>query len=550
MIISSFAEILSIGAVLPFLGAISSPNRIFEHQAAQPFIHALGLISADQILLPLTIVFGMAALLAGALRTLLLWVSIRLSFAAGSDLSNKIFRRTLYQSYDIHVGRNSSEVINGISNKVNEVIYYILVPILTLTSVSFMLIVILAALLTIAPGVALVAFGVLGVIYAVITKLTRSSLKSDSQKIASESTHVLKILQEGLGGIRDVLIDGSQEVYCASYRTADQQLRRAQGNNQFIGQFPRYSMEALGMLVIAVLAYVLTKQADGSAQAIPTLAALALGAQRLLPAMQQAYWARATIEGAQTSLQDTLVLLDQQLPNHTEQAPEKPMIFKRRIRLNQISFQYSHQRPQVLKGVDLIIPKGSRIGFVGSTGSGKSTLIDIVMGLLQPTEGTLEVDDQTITSGNLRSWQSCIAHVPQAIYLADCSIEENIAIGEPKDQIDHARVRVAAKQAQIAEIIESWPHQYQTEVGERGIQLSGGQRQRIGIARALYKKAEVIIFDEATSALDNETEQAVMQAIESLSENITILIIAHRLSTIKNCTQIVELSNGIIQQKK
>lgn len=550
MILASFAEILSIGAVLPFLGALTAPDRIYEHPVVQPFIQALGLTSADQVLLPMTIAFCLAVLMAGLLRTLLLWASIRLSFATGADLSNAIFRRTLYQPYAVHVSRNSSEVINGISTKVNEVIYYILVPVLTIISVSFMLITIVTAILSIAPVAALAAFGGFGLVYAFIIAQTRKGLKSDSQKIARESTHVLKILQEGLGGIRDVLIDGSQETYCAIYLNNDRLLRRAQGNIQFVSQFPRYSMEALGMLVIATLAYVLSQQSDGYVKAIPILAALALGAQRLLPAMQQAYWARATIEGAQTSLQETLVLLDQPLPDYVEQPAAKPLPFRKQIRLNQISFRYSPQRPWVLKNLDLVIAKGSRVGFVGSTGSGKSTLLDVVMGLLQPTEGTLEIDDQPITTGNLRSWQASIAHVPQAIFLADCSIEENIALGVPKDQIDPARVRQAARQAQIADIIEAWPEQYQTSTGERGIQLSGGQRQRIGIARALYKQAEVIIFDEATSALDNETEEAVMRAIEGLSEDITILIIAHRLTTIRNCTQIVEIGNGGIQQKK
>jgi ATP-binding cassette subfamily B protein len=186
------------------------------------------------------------------------------------------------------------------------------------------------------------------------------------------------------------------------------------------------------------------------------------------------------------------------------------------------------------------------VGFIGTTGSGKSTLLDIVMGLLLPTNGTLEIDGQPVTPTNNRAWQAHIAHVPQAIYLSDSSIEENIAFGVPKDQINHRRVKQAAQQAQIADSIESWPNQYQTFVGERGIRLSGGQRQRIGIARALYKQADVIIFDEATSALDNETEQSVMRAIELLSKDLTVLIIAHRLTTLRTCTEIFEIGNGAI----
>ena len=548
MIIASFAEILSIGAVLPFLAVLTAPDHVFEHSAAQPFIHALGLNAPDQLLLPLTVVFGLAALMAGAMRLLLLWANTRLSFATGADLSINIYRRTLYQPYAVHVARNSSEVINGISGKANGVIYSTIMPILTLISSSIMLVAILIALLSVDPVIALAAFGGFSMIYAFIIRLTRNRLLADSQLIARESTHVIKSLQEGLGGIRDVLIDGSQAAYCRIYHNADQPLRRAQGNNLFITQSPRYGMEALGMLLIASLAYTLAHQPDGITKAIPVLGALALGAQRLLPVLQQAYAAWSGIRGGQASLQDTLELLDQPLPDYANQPAAEPLPFRQGISLKKLSFRYSPQTPWVLKNFNFTITKGSRVGFIGTTGSGKSTLLDIVMGLLLPTEGTLEIDDQPITTVNHRAWQAHIAHVPQAIFLADSTIEENIAFGVHKDQIDHVRVKQAAQQAQIAEAIETWPKQYQTFVGERGIRLSGGQRQRIGIARALYKQADVLIFDEATSALDNETEQAVMEAIDRLSQDLTVFIIAHRLTTLKNCTQIMELSDGCINR--
>ena len=548
MILASFAEILSIGAVLSFLAVLTTPDLVFENPVAQPLIQTLGLASAEQLLLPLTIAFGLAALIAGAMRLLLLWANIRLSFATGADLSISIYRNTLYQPYAVHVARNSSEVINGISGKANSVIYNIITPALTLISASVMMSAILIALLSVDPVIALAAFGGFGVIYVFIIRLARNRLIIDSQLIARESTQVIKSLQEGLGGIRDVLIDGSQATYCQTYRNSDLPLRRAQGNNLFISQSPRYGMEALGMLLIAALAYTLAKQTDGIAKAIPVLGALALGAQRLLPVLQQAYGAWSSIRGGQASLQDTLELLDQPLPDYAEQIVSKPLLFEEQINLNQLSFRYNQETPWVLKNLNLTISKGSRVGFIGSTGCGKSTLLDIVMGLLLPTEGTLEIDGQPITIGNHRSWQAHIAHVPQAIFLADSTIEENIAFGVPQGKIDHERVRRAAQQAQIADIIKTWPKQYQTIVGERGIRLSGGQRQRIGIARALYRQADVIIFDEATSALDNETEQAVMQAIESFSDDLTVLIIAHRLTTLKNCTRVVELGDGGIKR--
>ncbi len=548
MLMASFAEIISIGAVLPFLGALTSPDHVFGHPAAQPFISLLGLTGPEQLLFPLSIMFGLAAVMAGGMRLLLLWVSTRLSFAIGADLSFSIYSRTLYQPYAVHVARNSSEVITGISNKANGVTYNIIVPSLTLISSSLMLLAILIALLSVDPLIALVAFGGFGAIYVVIIGLTRKRLLVNGQRIANESTQVIKSLQEGLGGIRDVLIDGSQDAYCQVYRNADRPLRRAQGNNIFISQSPRFGMEALGMLLIAMLAYSLSQQADGLAKAIPILGALALGAQRLLPVLQQLYGALTTIQAGQAALNDTLDLLDQPLPDFAYDTAVEPIPYHKEIRLKQLSFRYNSQSPWILRYVDLSVIKGGRIGFVGTTGSGKSTLLDIIMALLMPTEGSLEVDGEAISAKNFRAWQAHIAHVPQAIFLADCSIEENIAFGVSEHMIDHERVRQAARQSQINEAIESWPDQYKTVVGERGVRLSGGQRQRIGIARALYKQADVIIFDEATSALDNETELAVMQAIESLSGDLTILIIAHRLTTLKKCTRVIELSEGGIKR--
>ena len=547
MIAASFAEIISIGAVLPFLAVLTAPERIFQLPAAQPLIRAAGMSSASQLLLPLTIIFGLAALISGGVRLFLLWASTRLSYATGADLSISIYRRTLYQPYSVHVARNSSEIINGISTKTGTVIGTF-TSILNLISSTIILLAILLTLVSVDPVIALAAFGGFGLLYALIIKITQSRLVVNSQRIAHESTQVIKSLQEGLGGIRDVLIDGTQAAYCQIYRNADLPLRHAQGNNSFISMSPRYALEALGMLLISALAYMLALQPNGIAKAIPVLGVLALGAQRLLPILQLAYSSLSTIQGGQASLMDALELLEQPLPDYADQPPAKPLMFRKKIELKNLSFRYTEQTPLVLSNLNLMISKGSRTGFIGVTGSGKSTLLDVVMGLLQPTDGALEIDGQPITSANNRAWQAHIAHVPQAIYLSDSTIEENIAFGIPKGNIDHKRVKQAAQQAQIAHIIESWPKKYNTYVGERGIRLSGGQRQRIGIARALYKQADVIIFDEATSALDNDTEQAVMEAIESLGNELTILIIAHRLTTLKNCTQVVELGEEGIKR--
>jgi len=290
-----------------------------------------------------------------------------------------------------------------------------------------------------------------------------------------------------------------------------------------------------------LLALNLAQQAEGFQVALPLVGALAVAAQRLLPLLQQIYYGFANLRGSDQSLRDTLDLLEQPLPERALQAKGQTIPFENAIECHDLGFQYRKDGPWVLKHLNLVIPKGARIGFIGTTGSGKSTLLDILMGLLEPSAGTLQVDGQALTPSNSLNWQARIAHVPQSIYLSDVSVAENIAFGVPREQIDLGRVYKAAAQAQIAETIKHMPRRYETMVGERGVRLSGGQRQRIGIARALYRQADVLVFDEATSALDTETEQTVMQGIESLGSRLTVLIVAHRLTTLQRCDQIIEL---------
>jgi ATP-binding cassette subfamily B protein len=303
-------------------------------------------------------------------------------------------------------------------------------------------------------------------------------------------------------------------------------------------------MEALGMVLIAALAFGLSRQSHGMSAALPVLGALALGAQRLLPALQQVYSAWATIAGSHASFEDTVELLDQPLPSDAVVPRPAPLPFRHEIRFNNVRFRYAVDGPWVIDHLNLVIPKGARIGLVGGTGSGKSTTLDLLMGLLQPSEGSIAIDGSVLGGSTVRAWQSCIAHVPQSIFLADTTLLQNIAFGTPPDAIDPERVRLAAQRAQIIEFIDSAPLGFQTLVGERGVRLSGGQRQRIGIARALYKEASVLVLDEATSALDNSTERSVMDAIDGLSRHLTVIMIAHRLSTVRRCDTIVELEYG------
>lgn len=547
MVLASFAEVLSLGAVLPFLGALTQPEKLFSSPIAAPILGWFQIVSPEALLLPITAAFIVASILAGAMRLLLLYAQTKLSYAVGADFSYQIYRRTLYQPYAVHVSRNSSEVISGVTTKVNMVISYFLTPVLTLLSSAVILVAILLALLAVDPWVSMTAFAGFSAIYGIVIFISRARLAAYSQRISAEANQVVKVLQEGLGGIRDVLIDGAQETYCRQYRQADGPLRSAQANSAIIGGAPRFAAEALGMAFIAVLAYVMARQDGGSiANTVSLLGVLALGAQRLLPVLQQGYLSVVQLRSSQHSLQDALDLLSQPIDTlaHDGQFVELP--FQKGIQLRDLGFRYGPKSLPVLQDLNLSIPRGSRIGFIGATGSGKSTLLDVIMGLLVPTDGSVWIDDAPLEMANQRAWQSRIAHVPQSIYLSDGSIAGNIAFGVEPDQIDHERVRQAARQAQIASYIESLDAGYDTCVGERGVRLSGGQRQRIGIARALYKQAEVIIFDEATSALDNETERAVMDAIDGLGKSLTILMIAHRLSTLQRCDQIIELSHGHI----
>lgn len=543
MIVSSFAEMVSIGLILPFLGALTAPEKVYDHEMMQHLIQYLDISSPNQIIFPLTLIFVISAMLAGVIRLSLLYFMSRLSFSTGADLSIDIYRRTLYQDYSQHLNHNSSEVINGIITKTNTVVSKVLAPMLTLSSSIILLLGITATLFVIdvvAASTALIGFGF---IYWLVTLLTRKRISKNSLYIAEESTNMIKALQEGLGGIRDVIIDGAQEYYCDLYRKADLELRRSAFENAFIGASPHVVMTTIGMSLIAILAYTMSLRVDGITGAIPVLGALALGAQRLLPAVQQIYHSLTAVRGAKHSLQDVLNLLSEPVLEYAS-GDVRPVEFKDKIELTDLTFSYREEGVVILSGINLIIKKGETVGFIGPTGSGKSTLLDIIMGLLFVKEKSLRIDNADLNHKNYRNWQVHIAHVPQNIYLSDASIAENIAFGVKKININMDRVKKVAKQSMLTELIEGWSDQYETCIGERGVRLSGGQRQRIGIARALYKGADTLVLDEATSSLDNGTERLIMQEIENLDKNITILIVAHRLSTLKSCDKVVEIKNG------
>ena len=542
MLVGAFADVVSLGAIFPFIGVLTTPEIVFSMPMVKDLAGILGITGADQLVLPLTVIFIGSSLLAGAFRLLVLWVNNHITHAVGHDLSTRVYQATLYQPYPVHLNRNSSEIISGI-NKVDSA-GATLFQILTMANAVLVSLAVIATLVAIKPLISILTLLGFALCYASVAWVIRSRLYKNSQCMALEVPRLVKVIQEGLGGIREVLLNGNQPFYVDVYRRSDWSLRHAQAMNAFMTGCPRFVIEAMGMILIAMLAYFLSLQSGGLAQSLPLLGAMALGAQRLLPAMQQIYGAWAEIQGKQVALYDALALIEQPLPEEALFAPPAPLDFQDEIKFANVYFRYTQDGPWVLHDLNLRISKGARIGFVGSTGCGKSTTLDLFMGLLLPTTGRIVVDGVPLNSESLRAWQRNIAHVPQSIFLADTTMAENIAFGESAEAIDMERVQQSARQAHIAEFIESNPEGYNTLVGEQGIRLSGGQRQRLGIARALYKQATVLVFDEATSALDNATERDVMDAIEGLGRDLTILIIAHRLSTVSHCDMIVQLDQG------
>lgn len=543
MLIAASFEVFSLGVVLPFIGILAAPDRVYNYSTIASLVRVFGITSPDQLVLPLTVAFAAVSLMAGSLRILVMWVSTKFSTACGSDISTTVYQRALYQPYWVHVDSNSAEIISRI-NYVNSLTLGVLSPLLTLISSIILLAAITSILAVVDSKLAMVSSASLGACYVLITWSLRKIMKKNSQCLAHEQIRVLKALQEALGGIRDILLDWSQAVFCNIYYQSDRQVRRAYGNNLVLSTSPRYAIEAISMVLIAVLAYSRNHQPGGMTAAMPVIAFFLLGALRLLPILQQSYGAWASIAGNQVALAEVVGMLRQPLPVEALQPAPDPLLFKDAVHIVNVRFRYASDSPFVLDGINLTIHKGSRVGFVGSTGCGKSTLLDLLMGLLLPSSGEILVDDKPLIGNRIRAWQQTVAHVPQSIYLTDATLAENIAFGVPFDAIDLQRVRRAAGQARIADFIESRPEGYNAFVGERGVRLSGGQRQRIGIARALYKQASVLVFDEATSALDSDTARSVMDAIEGLSKDLTILIVSHNFDTVRCCGTIVEIKHG------
>ena len=550
MVVTASLEILSIGLTIPFLGAMSNPNVVYKIPFIENFFGLINFSGEQRSLqFVITVIFGFAIILSAIFRLLLLWAQTKLSYAAGAQFSLKIYRSVLLQPYAVHLSRNSSEVIAGVTIKSAEIINAGIAPALVLLSSAIIISIILVGLMLINLKIAIFLAIFFGLFYLVITFKTKKILSKLSLTISNEAGKVIKAIQEGLGGIREIILDGNQELYLDVFKKSEFKLRKSIASIKIISAAPRYVVESFGMILIAVVAYLMAgSREDSFSNSIPILGAIALGAQRLLPVIQQSFASWVLIKGGKSSISDALDLIDERRILIADGLITDSCALTSGIKIDRLWFRYSSDTNWILKDLNLYIKKGERVGVIGRTGSGKSTLIDLVMGLLIPVKGEIYYDENLLTSATFSKYRSCIAHVPQTIFLLDATISENIAFNLRPDEIDYERLKKASKMAALDDVIENMPDGFRTLVGERGAVLSGGQRQRIGIARALYKGAQIIIFDEATSALDAETEDEVMTTLAGLSAEITIIIIAHRVSTLKNCTRVLDVGNGVIQR--
>jgi len=542
MFAGALAELFTIGSIMPFLSILAGSAGA-NIGGVDRIIDAVGTLTGGNNLLAAAILFIAAAVVAAAIRLALSWTSQSFTLGFGHELAVEVQRRILHQPYSFHIGQHSSRILASLE-KVQILSSGILLQVIQAGSSVVIGLFIILALTSIDPLMTAIAAVILGGSYLLVTRIAGPRLTRNAEVLGEAYDQRLKLIQESLGGIRDVIIDHSQPVHLDEFREADRRFTQARLSSGFLATAPRFVIEAVGMVLIALLAMALTSR-GGLATALPVLGALALGALRLLPLSQQLYQAWVSLAANRSIAGEILSLLS--LPVADGKKPSAALPFRRSMRLEQLSFTYPDREVPALDGIELAIPSGARVAIAGKTGSGKSTLADLIMGLLPPTSGRIIVDDVELADDSRDAWQQNIAHVPQSIFLADASIARNIALGSPTSWIDMDRVAEAASLAQLDDVIAGLPKGFGTIVGERGISLSGGQRQRLGLARAIYKDAPVLIFDEATNALDQETEAAVLAALRQLQAlGRTIIIISHRQSSLADCDLLVRLDKGKI----
>jgi ABC-type multidrug transport system fused ATPase/permease subunit len=547
ILVMALLDMLGVASIMPFIAVLANPELVETNvilNAVYASSSKLGVDSPEQFLFALGI--GIFVLLVGSLafKALTTYAQLRFTLMREFSIGKRLVEGYLHQPYSWFLNRHSADLGKTILSEVSAVIGGGLVPIMTLIAQGAVGIALLALLIVMDPKLALIVGLTLVASYGLIFKTTSSLLTRLGAERIKANQQRFTAVSEAFGAAKEVKVGGLEHAYIQRFANPAQTYARHQASAQIISQLPRFALEAIAFGGMLLLILYLMGQGGSFASALPIIALYAFAGYRLMPALQQIYGALTQLKFAGPGLdalhKDLMSL--QPVGLNTQQLA---MPLTQAITLNKIVYRYPNAATPTLKGISLSIPAKSTVGLVGATGSGKTTTVDLILGLLDAQEGTFAIDGQPITGYNKRAWQRAIGYVPQQIYLADDTVAANIAFGIDPEQIDQSAVEKAAKIANLHEFVTcELPQGYETTVGERGVRLSGGQRQRIGIARALYHNPQVLIMDEATSALDNLTEKAVMDAVHNLSHKITIILIAHRLSTVKDCDFVFLMEKG------
>ncbi|MEX2536002.1 MAG: ABC transporter ATP-binding protein [Trueperaceae bacterium] len=553
VIVMAGLEVLSVGAIMPFLTIAGNPSAVREIGILNFLFDRLGFRSERSFLIVLgLLVFGLIVF-SSVWIALTTWVQTRFVWAWNHTRSTLLLRRYLHRPYSYFLSRNTADLSNNILSEVQQVSGQLLMPVIQGMGRAIAAMGIGLALLLAEPLLALLVTAVLGGSYALIFLVVQRKLQRIGAERLTANRERFTAASEGLGGIKDIKLLGREENFVRRFSKSSAQFSRNRAAGSVIAQLPRYGIEAVAFGSVILLVVYLILQRGDLASAIPLLGFYAFAGYRLMPALQQTFKGFTQLRFYGPSLENLLdeiegtpeVNAGSRPYSDDGDAPSVALPLRRELRLTGVSYSYPSVQQPAIADLNLAIAAKTTVGLVGSTGSGKTTLADVTLGLIRPQSGSIEVDGTPISAENLSSWQRTLGYVPQNIFLMDLTVAENIAFGLAPKKIDMDAVREAAKIAMIDDFVrEELPDGYQTIVGERGVRLSGGQRQRIGIARALYHRPSVLVFDEATSSLDNRTEESVMGAIRSLRGSKTIIMIAHRLTTLKDCDKIYMLEHG------
>ncbi len=544
MIVMAFFEVLGVGSIMPFLSVLGKPEML-ETNRYLSAVYGFGGFSDKNSFLIFLGVFALVTLLvSAAVKSFTYYALFKFSNMRRHSIGKKLLRKYLHQPYDYFLARNSSDISKTILSEVDLMINQVLQPALRLVTYSTLTLALIIFLVAVDPMLAAILAGIFGGFYILMYTTVRKYVSHIGKERAKANSQRFKIVSETIGGIKDLKVLGREEVYLDSFKTPSVDFSRYQSINQTLSQVPKFFVEVIAFgSLLAIAMYALMSDGSDLGRLLPVLGLYALGALKLKPAVNTIYASLSMLRFGNAALDAVLQDLGKEEKADIRNDFTR-LSLKHNLKLENISFYYKNTQTPALTDVSLAIGANSTVGVIGTTGAGKSTFVDVILGLLTPSSGKLIVDATVLDGSNIRQWQNSIGYVPQSIFLADDTIASNIAFGIDKEQIDSAQVEKVAKMAQVHEFVSGLENGYETIIGERGVRLSGGQRQRLGIARALYHEPEVLVLDEATSALDNSTEAEVMKAIDAMSGKRTIIMIAHRLSTVEKCDKIIKLENG------